>query len=114
MNDKPEIKSVLTDENILLKICNISERAFLGLINSGADSTISKEDINFGNNLKELGYNYNVTLFLPNNIFLDGKNIYTWNETIPISGKFKSDNVKNVYSNQNKNTVIRALNEISE
>ena len=105
MDDKPNIKAILTESNIDLKIFNISSRAFFGLINSGADASISKEDINFGDNLSKIGYNYNVSLYLPNNLYLDNKNIYTWNDSTPISGKFKSDNAT-TYVHEDKNSVI--------
>jgi len=105
MDNKPNIKAILTDNSINLKIFNISSRTLFGLINSGADASISKQDINFGDNLNNIGYNYNVTLYLPNNIYLDNKNIYTWNDSNPISGKFKSDNVT-IYNHEDKNSII--------
>lgn len=105
MDNKPNIKAILTDNSINLKIFNISSRTLFGLINSGADASISKENINFGDNLNNLGYDYNVTLYLPNNIYLENKNVYTWNDSIPISGKFKSDNAAS-YNHEDKNSII--------
>jgi len=105
MDNKPNIKAILTDNSINLKIFNISSRTLFGLINSGADASISNEDINFGDNLNEIGYDYNVTLNLPNNISLDNKNSYTWNFSSPISGKFKSD-ISAKYNQEDKNSII--------
>ena len=105
MDDKPNIKAILTDNNIDLKIFNISSRTLFGLINSGADTSISRQDINFGDNLDNIGNNYNVTLYLPDDIYLDNQNVYTWNDSIPISGKFKSDNAIS-YKNEDKNSII--------
>ena len=105
MDNKPNIKAILTNNSINIKIFNISSRTLFGLINSGADASISKDDINFGNNFDKIGYNYNITLYFPNNIYLDNKNIYTWNYTNPISGKFKSNNAT-IYNSEDKNSII--------
>jgi hypothetical protein len=91
MNNKPSVKAILTDDKIDLKICGISSRAIFGLINSGAELNIIKEDINFGDDLNSIGYNYNITLYLPDKIYLNNKNVFTWNENITDLGKFKSD-----------------------
>ena len=105
MNNKPFIKAILTDNRVDLQICDISSRALFGLINSGAEVNISEEDINFGDDLNNIGYDYNATLHLPNNLYLDGENVYTWNESIPISGEFESDNAAS-YFDEEKDTVI--------
>jgi len=105
MDNNPNIKAILTDNSIDLKIFNISSRTLFGLINSGADTSISRQDINFGDNLDNIGNNYNVTLYLPDDVYLDNKNVYTWNDSIPISGKFRSDNAAS-YQNENKNSII--------
>jgi hypothetical protein len=105
MDNKPSIKAILTDSQVALQICDISSRALFGLINSGAEANISAEDVNFGDELSNIGYNYNVTLYLPDNLYLDGENVYTWNESIPISGEFESDNATS-YTDEEKDTLI--------
>jgi len=105
MNNKPPIRAIFEDNDINLKICDISSRALFGLINSGGLISISKEDINFGEELNRIGYDYNVTIYLPNNLYLEGENIYTWNNTNEISGVFESDNVVS-YSKEEKDTLI--------
>ena len=105
MDNTPNIKAILTDNSIKLKVFNISSRTLFGLINSGADTSVSKENINFGDNLNNIGYNYNITWYLPENLYLDNKNIYTWNDSIPISGKFKSD-IATSYNQEDKNSII--------
>jgi len=105
MNNNPPVRAVFEDDDIYLKICEISSRALFGLINSGGLTTISKEDINFGEELNRIGYDYNVTIYLPNGIYLDGKNDYTWNGTSEISGSFQSDNAV-TYSSEEKDTII--------
>jgi len=105
MNYEPPIRAVFKDKEVDLKICDISSRALFGLLNSGAKVNILKEDINFGEELNRIGYDYNVTLYLPNNIYLEGENVYTWNGTNPISGEFESDDVVS-YSNEEKDTTI--------
>ncbi|UCD13136.1 MAG: hypothetical protein JSW60_06130, partial [Thermoplasmatales archaeon] len=91
MDDNPPIKAELTDEDIRLLICDIPTRAFFGLINAGAKANISADDIKFGDKLDEIKRPYDVFLRLPNNITLEGKNIYSWNQSTPISGEFASD-----------------------
>ncbi len=105
MDYEPPIRAILKDSDIDLQICDISSRALFGLINSGAVVSISKEDINFGEDLNRIGYDYNVTLYLPNNLYLDGENIYIWNGSSPISGEFESDNAVS-YSSEEKDTTI--------
>ena len=105
MDNKPSIKAILTDSRVDLQICDISSRALFGLINSGAEANISEEDVNFGDDLNNIGYDYNATLHLPDNLYLDDENVYTWNESIPISGEFESDNAAS-YFDEEKDTVI--------
>lgn len=105
MDDVPSIKALLTDSDVDLQICDISSRALFGLINSGAEANISSGDINFGDTLESIGYDYNITLYLPDNLYLDSENVYTWNESIPLSGKFESD-IAPSYSEEDKETTI--------
>lgn len=105
MNDEPSIKAILKDAQINLQICGISNRAFFGLINAGAESNISKDDLNFGEDLSSIGYDYNVTLYLPENVNLNGTNTFSWNENISDFGEVKSDAAPN-YNEEEKNMVI--------
>jgi hypothetical protein len=105
MDDDPPLRALLIDNNINLQICDISGRALFGLINSGANANISEEDVNFGDGLNNIGYEYNITLYLPDNLYLDGENIYTWNESNPVSGEFESDVAKS-YDDEEKDTVV--------
>jgi len=105
MDNIPPVKATLKDNDVDLQICGISDRALFGLINTGGNVNISKEDVNFGQDLKNIGYDYNVSLYLPEGIYLDEKNIYSWDENISYFGKFESDNAA-TYKDQEKNTVI--------
>lgn len=105
MDNKPSIKAELTDSTIELQICGASTRAIFGLINAGANVNISQGDINFGDKLDEIGYKYNVTLYMPDNISLDRENIYRWNQSKPISGEFES-NISEEYSEEKINTIV--------
>jgi hypothetical protein len=105
MNNNPPIRAVFEDGDIDLELCDLSSRAFFGLINSGGLITISKDDINFGEELNRIGYDYNVTIYLPNGIYLENNNVYTWNGTNEISGTFQSDNAVS-YSKEEKDTII--------
>ena len=91
MNDAPAIKAELLEDNIGLLVCNISPRAFLGLVNAGARANISAEDINFGDNFDELRHPYDVFLHLPLGITLEGENIYSWNQSTALAGEFISE-----------------------
>jgi len=105
MDNEPLLRVILTDSNVDLKICDISNRAMFGLINAGAEANISEEDINFGDNLNNIGYDYNVTLFLPEKMYLDGENVYKWDENVSVSGEFESGNAVS-YNSEKKDTVI--------
>ena len=105
MDNQPPIKSEIRDDDVELKICDISTRAMFGLINAGAVANISQNDINFGDKINEIGHDYNITLFMPDNVFLDWENIYSWNNTDPISGELKS-NISEGYSEEKIDTVI--------
>ncbi len=105
MNDEPPVKAILLDNNVDLQICDVSSKALFGLINSGAEVNISKNDVNFGDNLSEIGYEYSASLVLPDNLYLNGSNIYNWNESIPISGRFGSD-ISVSYSQEEKDVIV--------
>ncbi len=108
MDDVPVIKAELTSEDpIELLLCDVSSRAFFGLVNAGAVANISEEDVNFGDRLDEIGRSYEVLLHLPTEIYLEGDNIYRWNESISLSGVFSSDlQPLPKYSEENINTYI--------
>ncbi len=105
MNEYPSIKTELIDENINFKIFNISNRAFFGCVNSGGEANISSEDINFGDNIEDINYDYNITLILPDEIYLDGENTYKWNKTQKITGKINSEGAPE-YKKEIKETII--------
>ena len=108
MDDVPAIKAELTSEDpIELLLCDVSSRAFFGLVNAGAVANISEDDVNFGDRLDEIGRSYEVLLHLPTEIYLEGDKIYRWNESFPLSGIFSSDlQPLPKYSEENINTYI--------
>ena len=105
MDDTPAIKAILEDNKVNLQLCGVSSRAFFGLINSGAKSNISRDDLNFGEDLNTIGYDFEIILYLPDKLYLDNKNIFTWNESSSIFGDFKSDIAAN-YNDQEKDMLI--------
>jgi hypothetical protein len=105
MDSDPPVKAVLLDNDIDLRIFDISSKAFFGLINSGANANISKNDINFGDNLSDIGYKYTASLVLPDDLRLSGLNIYNWNESGSLSGQFNSD-ISVTYSQEEKETFV--------
>ena len=105
MNAKPPIIGILKDEDIKIKIFDINSRALYGLINTGGTANISKEDINFGKNLNQIGYPYNITILLPKKVLFNKANKYTWNDTIHFKGIMESSNPP-YYRNEEINSLI--------
>ncbi|KYK28355.1 hypothetical protein AYK20_01220 [Thermoplasmatales archaeon SG8-52-1] len=105
MNNDPAIKAVLTNEDIDLLICNITSRAVFGLVNSGANLKLSENDINFGDGLDKIGYDYNIYLYLPFNLYINGRNVYSWNNSHTLSGELESD-AAIFYKDEEKDTLI--------
>ena len=105
MDEYPPVKANIKDSEIDLRICGISSRALFGLVNTNANVNITKDDINFGDNLNSVGLDYNISFHLPKNMFLAGENVYIWNETISDFGGIESD-IKKTYDKQSKETII--------
>lgn len=105
MNEEPSVKAIFEDSDINLKIFNISARGLFGLTNAGAKSTAEKTDINFGENLNNIGYPYSVSLIMPTGVTLANKNTYTWNDTTQFQGTFESKTSPK-YSKEEIDTVI--------
>jgi hypothetical protein len=91
MDNTPAVQAVFTDPLVHLSLCGMPARAFFGLINAGADATISSSDMNFGQGLEAASWPTTFLLRLPANITLDGKNTYIWNRTTPLTGAFSSN-----------------------
>jgi hypothetical protein len=80
MDAVPPVRAVYTDDDVALDIYGISSRAVFGLVNAGAQTNISAKDVNFGDTLRSLSYASNITLILPDGVFIDGKQIYTYDK----------------------------------
>jgi hypothetical protein len=91
MDDSPAIRADFENSDINLLICQMPARALFGLINAGANVSISSGDMNFGLGLDGIMYPYEILLRLPTNITLNGETNYVWNSTIPLSGTFTSE-----------------------
>ena len=105
MDEQPPVKAILTDDEIKLKIYNIPVRGLFGLINSGAQASVTRKDINFGDKIENIGYPYNITLLMPKDITLNNQNRFTWNDTKNFTGEFQSKNPK-TYNNEKIDTTI--------
>lgn len=90
MDDEPSVISVLKDKDITLLIEQVTSNALFGLVNAGAKASLNEQSIIFGDKLDEIGYDYNITLKMPDGIELDGENDYTWNENKNFSGLIES------------------------
>jgi hypothetical protein len=105
MNAIPAVKGSLIDSDIILKIHGIKSKALFGLVNAGAETNITQDALNFGEGLGTIGYNYNISLILPIEMYIGTDNIYTWNETIIPEGDFNSNNVR-LFPEQDINSEI--------
>lgn len=92
MDVSPPIRGVLSDPNIFLKINDISSKALFGLVNAGAVANVVEGSINFGDRISNIGNKYNITLIMPEDIVLDSKNPFIWNDTKKFSGDIYSKN----------------------
>ena len=105
MDSNPPIIAKYYDNEAVIEILDISNRALFGLINSGGIANVSNNDINFGPNLKNIGHPYNITIILPNYILIEEQSPYTWNDTIPFEG-YISSNKPPDYKKQEIDTTI--------
>ena len=105
MDTSPPIKTSLIDEKVGIRIYNNSLQAIFGLINSGAKINLTEGCINFGEKISEIGYNYNVSLYMPEGIKIQNQNPYVWNDTIELDGDALSESSPN-YIEEEKNTII--------
>ncbi|MEA2055606.1 MAG: hypothetical protein U9O49_02085 [Candidatus Thermoplasmatota archaeon] len=105
MDNETSIDATFLDEGVDLRICEISPRALFGLVNVGADVNITSEDINFGEGIDAMEYEYNITIYLPEKITLDEQNVCTWGKNERLSGKLLSES-STKYSKNDINTVI--------
>lgn len=101
------VAEFVSSSAVNLNICGISARAFIGLINAGAKANISAQDINFGDRLNEIGYPYDIYLYLPNGVYLNDENVFQWNESVYAFGDFTSELKPSPdYSEEKINTYI--------
>lgn len=105
MNSDPTIQTKLKDTDLDIKIYDTSLQAVFGLVNSGATVNLTEECINFGEKIGEIGYNYNVSLFMPERIHVQNQNPYIWNESIGLTGNLASEKPPD-YNEEQINTVI--------
>ncbi len=105
MDSQPPIKTTFIDDYVNLSICNISDKAFYGIINSGGKVNLNSEDINFGDGLNKLSYEYENSILFPKNMTLSNQNPFTWKQSEDFNGNFESKDAKD-YNKENKETVI--------
>ena len=91
MDTQPPLNAQYHDPAIHLTIAGLSARAYFGLINAGANATLTPHDLNLTESLTTLGLPYTITLQLPQNITLDHHNPVTWTPTTTPTGTFHSD-----------------------
>lgn len=105
MDKNPPARMILTDESINIIINQLSSRALFGLVDAGAIATVKPNSINFGSEIENVGYEYNITLQMPENVLLNNKNEYTWNKYKNFSGEILSNNAQK-YDENEINSII--------
>jgi len=105
MDNEPPIKSILTDGGVNIKIFDISSQAVFGLINSCALVNITDGSINFGEKIDNIGYEYNISLHMPEGVKINSQNPYIWNDSVAFSGEAVSDNPPE-YTEEEIHTII--------
>ena len=90
MDKNPPVKAIFKDNYVNIKILDINSPAVFGLINSGAVVDIQQTSINFGDKLNKTGYDYNISLLMPEGIKINGKNPFTWDDPSEFSGEITS------------------------
>jgi hypothetical protein len=107
MDSTPAVQATFKDPLVHLSLYGMPARAFFGLVNAGATAGLSSSDMNFGPGLETIPWPTTFLLRLPANITLDGKNMYTWNRTKPLSGAFSSTVQPNPpYTSEQTSTLI--------
>jgi len=92
MDINPPITANYSDDSITFTVCNISSRAFFGLINAGAHANITKNDVIIGDNLESIPYTYSGTIMFPDHVMLNNINDFNWDNNTSIEGSFSSTN----------------------
>lgn len=111
MDSIPPVIGVFTDTQIDLQICKTSSKAVFGLVNAGANVSISSDDVNIGENLNQLEIPFQGALILPDHVLLNGEKRYTWDKNGSINGSFSSDVAKKYQASQiNSDVVIEVKN----
>jgi hypothetical protein len=114
MDKNPPVTALLKDDKITILLNGISSRASFGLINTGAKANITPNSINFGKNLDNLGYPYNITLQMPTDITLNNENSYTWDNKLKnFSGLMLSEKSPD-YEKPVINTIIEIKAETTD
>ncbi len=114
MNKNPPVKALLRDNKIQLILNDISSKALFGLVSAGAKSEITPDSINFGKDLEKLNYNYNITLKMPQDIYINNENIYTWDNKNESFLGLMSSKKSPEYNKPNINTIIEIETETTD
>lgn len=101
------IRGDLVDNDIIFEIFDISSRAVFGLVNAGAETNLSSQDLNFGQSLSDIKYPYIVKIMLPDGFYIDNKNIYEWDKEEITSGLIETD-----YNNSFSESIVKKIVEI--
>lgn len=91
MDTTPPLTAQYHNPHIRLTIDNLTARAYFGLINAGANATLTPTSLNIDTKNTLLGLPTTVTLTLPQNITLNNQHTITWNQTTNTTGTLHSD-----------------------
>lgn len=90
MDEKPPVVGTLNDPSVQVLIQTISARAFFGLINAGALSTVTADDVNFADVVDDNPLPSTGLLYLPSQVLFDQDSVISWNHSTMFSGSFAS------------------------
>ncbi len=92
MDEIPPIVGMINDPSVHVSIQNISARAFFGLINAGAESTVTATDVNFADVFDDIIHLPSSNeLILPDHVLFEQQNMISWNHSTAFSGSFESE-----------------------
>ena len=100
MDENPAITGLIIDPSVDIYLFNITGRALFGLVNAGAESNISKEEVNFADIFDTQTLNVTSELQLPQQVLFNQSNRVTWKKSNEFKGIFTSENPP-VYQDQN-------------
>jgi len=91
MDESPPVTGLITDPSVEVNFFNITDKAFFGLINAGAESVVNSSNVNFADVFDKSKLSSSCELILPRHVLFDNKQVVSWNHSTEFVGKFDSE-----------------------